>query len=460
MPLIAAILCIAAILGLFALDREPEVRTSPALWIPTVWILINGSRSVSAWLHPNQVESAMQRFTAGSPLDAAVYALLIVAGIVVLNFRTSLSGQILRQNIPLILFFAYCLLSVMWSDDSMIAFKRWGKAMGDMVMVLIMLTDPAPVYAIKRVFKRATFILLPLSVLLIYFYPSMGTAFDPQDRVTMFVGVTTFKNLLGMLLLVCGISSLWSFQWAYEDERMPRRRQHMLAHGLMILVAIWLLLKCDSMTAFSCFLLSAAVMVLSTQRWTLRRPGRIHLLVATSLILPLFALFIDSAMLHMLHRQSNLTDRISIWHAVLAMHTNPFIGTGFESFWLGDRLQSVWDLSVRGIAEAHNGYLEIYINLGWIGLLLLFAMMVSAYPKIIRSLQRTPFLGRLALGYFVAGLIYNLTEAGFRMMSPIWIAFLLGITCTFLAVDRQQNTQPARVQLNQKAAAGKMRILQ
>lgn len=460
MSLIATLVCIAVILGLFALDRDPGVRTSPALWIPTVWILINGSRSVSDWLHPNSSESALQRFTEGSPLDAAVYGLVILAGIVVLNFRTRRAGRVLQHNLPMVLFFGYCLLSVMWSDYSMIAFKRWSKAMGDVVMVLIMLTDPRPLYAIKRVFKRVTFILLPLSVLLIYFYPALGTAFDPTERVTMFVGVTTFKNLLGMLLLVCGISSLWSFQWAYEDAAMPRRGKHMLAHGLMVLVAVALLLKCDSMTSFSCFLLSAGVMAMSTQPWTLRRPGRVHLVVATGLVIPLFALFIDSGMVHVLHRKPNLTDRTSIWHAVLALHTNPFVGTGYESFWMGDRLQSVWDLSVRGIAEAHNGYLEIYINLGWMGVLFLGAMILAAYPKIMVTLRRIPVLGRLALGYFVAGLIYDLTEAGFRMMNPIWTAFLLGVACTFLAFDRRPGTQPAAPPLMEKAAAARMRILQ
>ena len=38
---------------------------------------------------------------------------------------------------------------------------------------------------------------------------------------------------------------------------------------------------------------------------------------------------------------------------------------------MGSTLQRVWDLSVHGIQEAHNGYLEVYINLGWIGELLL-----------------------------------------------------------------------------------------
>lgn len=440
MSLIATMICFAAIASLFALDRDVlgrsgfgrGARVSPALWIPTVWMLINGSRSLSQWLHPGAPDPGAMQSAEGSPLDAAFFGLLILAAVVVLNFRTRHAGELLRRNLPVILFFCYCGISIFWSDYSFIALKRYSKAIGDLVMVLVVLTEADPLAALKCFFKRVTFILLPLSVLLIYFYPGTGTAFDPVDRVTMYVGVTTFKNLLGMIVMVCGVSSVWSFLGAYDDARMPRRTGHLLAHGLMVLTAVFLLLKCDSMTSFSCFGLASGVMFLSTQWWTSRKPGRIHLVFAGAVAVPLFALFLDSGMVHMLGRKPNLTDRTYIWQAVLAMHSNPFVGRGFESFWMGSTLQRVWDLSVHGIQEAHNGYLEVYINLGWIGLLFLAGMIVTAYPKILSTLRRTPRLGQLALAYFTAGLIYSLTEAGFRMMNPIWIAFLLAIVSTGL----------------------------
>ena len=59
-------------------------------------------------------------------------------------------------------------------------------------------------------------------------------------------------------------------------------------------------------------------------------------------------------------------------------------------------------------------------------------MIVTGYPKISVDAAPQPCLGKLALAYFAAGLIYSLTEAGFRMMNPIWIAFLLAIVSTGL----------------------------
>ena len=47
---------------------------------------------------------------------------------------------------------------------------------------------------------------------------------------------------------------------------------------------------------------------------------------------------------------------------------NPLLGAGFENFWVGERQVTLGGL---GGNQAHNGYLEIYLNLGWVGILLL-----------------------------------------------------------------------------------------
>ena len=84
-------------------------------------------------------------------------------------------------------------------------------------------------------------------------------------------------------------------------------------------------------------------------------------------------------------RDPTLTDRTAIWSIVLSMHTNPLVGTGYESFWLGPRLQKVWQLFGATINESHNGYLEVYLNLGLIGVLLLVGLLITSYRNICRQ---------------------------------------------------------------------------
>ncbi len=437
---LATLVYVAGICGLFYLDRDAKARTSKALWIPVAWLLIVGSRPVSLWFQSGQVMDNAAQAAEGNPFDATVFGALVVAALVALGLRSRVVGRFLRANVPLLLFFAYCILSIAWSDYSFVAFKRCIKAVGDLAMVLIVLTDPAPLAATKRFFARTAFVLLPVSVLFIKYYPELGRSYSQWTWTYMYCGVSTFKNMLGMTCLVCGLGSVWSFLGAWKEPKMASRVRQMVAHGAIIGTAVWLFITADSMTSLSCFLMAGAVMFLTTQRWFRKRTSLVHITIAGLVALSLCALFADTggSMVSTLGRNSTLTGRIDIWKAVLSIHINPLLGAGFESFWLGWRLERVWDLTEKGIQEAHDGYLELYLNLGWMGVLLLAGLIVTGYRHALAVFRRDPHAGRLRLGFFTAGVIYSLTEAGFRMMSPIWIAFLLAITAVPPSLRRQE----------------------
>jgi exopolysaccharide production protein ExoQ len=425
--LLGTIVCLTAIAGLFYLDRDPDARPSPALWIPTMWLLVCSSRSVSEWLALKPTVTLAQQYSESSPADAAFYAVLLVAGLVVLNYRSRSVRRFLAQNLPILLFVAYCALSVLWSDSPFIAMKRWGKSIGDLVMVMIVLTDRQPKHAVRSLFKRIAFLLLPLSVLFITCFPDLGSGYDAEDMTVMYFGVTTFKNLLGVLAMVCGLFSLWSLVRAFEDRGMANRRRHLLAHAVIFLTACWLIVRADSMTSLACLAVAGTAMILVGHRSVLRWQAGAPVVIAVAILLPLAALFASSsgALLHALGRNSTLTGRTLIWRAVLSLHTNPWFGAGFESFWLGSRLQQVWHMSVDGIQEAHNGYLETYLNLGWFGLAFLGGIIVTGYQRAIAVLRSERQEGRLRVAFLTAALIFSMTEAGFRMLNPMWIALLL-----------------------------------
>ena len=82
---------------------------------------------------------------------------------------------------------------------------------------------------------------------------------------------------------------------------------------------------------------------------------------------------------------------------------------------------------VEDLNEAHDGYIEVYLNLGWIGLFLIVAILIGGYRRSVKAFQCDPELGGLFLAYVVVAVFYNVTEAGFRMLSPSWIFLLLAI---------------------------------
>jgi O-antigen ligase len=157
----------------------------------------------------------------------------------------------------------------------------------------------------------------------------------------------------------------------------------------------------------------------------------IHLLVAVLLGITVSVLFLNlgPGVLDTLGRDATLTDRTGVWTLLLSLPRNTLVGTGFESFWLGARLEKIWSVYSWRPNQAHNGYLEIFLNLGWTGVALLAVVIMTGYRTAVAAWQRNLPTGSLGLSYVVVVLVYNFTEAAFfRMMTPAWIFFLVAIS--------------------------------
>jgi exopolysaccharide production protein ExoQ len=425
-PQVAAIVYVAGILGLFWLDRDKEKQPSKALWIPVFWLLVNGSRPISSWLQVGPRMAAPNMVMDGSPLDALVYAILLALALPVVFLRLKKVGTLLRANWPIVIFFLYCGLSVIWSEYPFVALKRWTKVVADLIMVMIVLTDSDWKAAFDGLVKRLGFVLIPISILLIKYFPDMGRGYDQWDGTLYNIGVGTNKNLLGMTCLIVGIGVVWRFLLAWRSPNGPARRKRLLAEGILLGMTTYLLWISNSMTSLSCFGLASILLVATTFFASARRPAVINTLVASLIGLVTFALFFSSggAVLESMGRNATLTGRTEIWHVVLGLVDNPIIGSGFESFWLGENLAKTWNLYWFHLNEAHNGYIELFLNLGWIGILIFATVMATGYRDLIKLFRVDSAWAQIRLAYFVNAAIYSITEVGFRMLSPVWIFFL------------------------------------
>lgn len=432
-PAIASLAFWAGILGIFWLDRDRGSRASPALWIAVAWFLLACSRSVDQWLNPDQVVGASAQMLEGNPLDRAVYTGLLFLGLIVLVNRGAKVVRILRQIGPILFFFVFCLVSLIWSDYPMVAFKRWNKAIGDLVMVLIVWTDPQPVNALKRLLARTTYILIPISILLIKYYPALGRTYGRWFGEVHYTGVTTNKNSLGALCLLFGLAAGWRLLSLFSDERRnPQRTRHLIASALILAMILWLFSIVDSMTSLSCFLLGFSLLFATHLRALMRNRSWVHFVVLIVVLLPALVVFLDFSQgtLQAMGRDPTLTDRTVLWPKVIDLTPNRWFGAGYESFWLGPRLDAMTSLAGWWVPnQAHNGYIEIFANLGWAGVACLAVVILQGYQRVIRAWNRNLPASSLMLAFFVAGVIHNFTEAGFlRMMDPIWMFFLLAIT--------------------------------
>lgn len=425
-PRLASLLTWGFIIFLFRRDFREKPNVTGALWIPLIWLLIITTRAVSQWLGLIGVHMGGISLEEGSPLDASVYYGLIVAGIYVLNKRRVRLLEVVRNNQWLFIFLLYGFISIVWSDFPFVAFKRWTKVIGHPIMVLILFTEPDPMEALTRLMKRCAYVIVPVSILFIKYYPQWGRGFEQWSGGAMNTGITDNKNALGWDCLILGYFFAWYLLQTWRTERGKARRNELLLIAATLVGIWWLLSMANSSTSFISLLLGVLTVVLVGWRFVNRRLIGTYIVITVLAILAAESTFgIYDRVLVFLNRDPTLTERTYLWDDLLKVKINPVLGTGFESFWLGERREKLWEDIRWQATEAHNGYLETYLNLGLVGLLLLIGLLIATYWKARRELLQNFQWGRFRLGFLVAVIAYNWTESAFKSLHPVWFVFFL-----------------------------------
>lgn len=426
-PQIALLLTLFYILWLFRQEKKRHPKVSNALWVPLLWLGILGSRPLSLWLGFGGSGDPDADPTEGSPFDRLVFLGLIVAGLAILSRRRVRWSDLASRNTWLFLFFVYLGLSAVWSDYPFVSFKRWIKDVGNIVMVVVVLTEKEPVEAAKALFERCGYFLMPMSLLFIKYFPDLGRAYTKSGE-SMWVGVTTSKNTLGMTILACGLGMTWSLLDSGSLKKLLKKKSQLIAQVTPILLTLWLLLIANSSTSLLCGLLGTMILVGAHVPVIRVRMVRIGLIgaVAMAILLPLASMFnAGDAAAGAMGRDLTFTGRVDIWKAVLKEDINPLLGAGYYSFWIGDRAKRVSEGFYYELNEAHNGYLETYLNSGLIGLALLLAVLIAAAGEIKKQLQTDSAYAGLRLALLLVGAVHNLTESSFDRLSPLWFVWLL-----------------------------------
>ncbi len=425
-PTVALLLTVAFIIFLFRRDIRENPNVSGALWLPLFWMFLTCSRAVSGWLELAGVRFGGIALEEGSPLDACFYFALIGAGFCVLNKRQSQLSEFARNNGWLIAFLVYCFITILWSDFPLVAFKRWIKILGHPIMALIVLTEPDLEEALLTLMKRCAYLVLPLSILFIKFYPEWGRSFDKWTGTPSNNGIAEGKNMLGADCLILGLFFFWYLLQIWRTERGRARRKELLLTGGLLLMIWWLLLMAHSSTSLGSLFIGMLTVLFVGMRHVNRHFIGTYMLIGIGVFAVLEAAFgISGTFIHALGRDPTLTGRTDLWKQLFDFHTNPIFGVGFESFWLGERLRKMEDFYRFPGNQAHNGYLETYLTLGLLGLFALIAWVIASFRKIRLDLLRDSEFGRFRLGFLAAVVVYNWTEASFKALHPMWFVFYL-----------------------------------
>ena len=420
LPLVALLLCTAFVFFLLRLERRAAHDISFAVWIPTAWMLIAASRPLIQWFVLVGPGGPAPDNDAGSALDRWVLTGLAIAAIVVLIPRRMNWWEGIRRHKWLIALLTYMLVSTFWSDITLIALKRYSREFIALIMAFVIQSEASPRTALESIFRRTAYVLLPFSIVLIKYYPYFGVQYGRWSGALMWVGVTNQKNQLGRLCLLSSFFLMFAIYRSWRDKSSKgANRPQVWADAFVLLLGLYLLKGSDSVTSMVT-LVVAALLLAVLRLFRTARP-RIPKFAIVGAVLAVMAIgtwtpFIGGADLakytSFLGRDSTFTGRTEVWAAVLpARVERPLLGYGLGSFWTDARRLSY------DIPTSHNGYLDILLEMGEVGLLIYIGWLLSCALMLSRLFRQDQDWASVGICFLFIGLVYNITESALNSIT-------------------------------------------
>jgi len=372
---------------------------------------------------------------AGSPLNYAINSAIFFISFALALKRPRALLRASSADILLTVLLGMTLASMLWSDAPDIVFRRWVALLGTSVFGVYLHLRYTLEEQLRLVAWGLAITLLCSIVLL-----SPG-----KLSADGYGGIFENKNSLGrMMALSTIIFTLLAL------IRRPR-----VTATVMACLSFLMLLLASSSTAL---VVTLTILSLIPVMRILSRDARLAVGLGGIAILGLGMglLLISSnvgAATALVGRDATLTGRTELWQYVVEMiMRRPWLGYGYETFWL-------WELPWRVVVDegagwiapnAHNGFLEVALALGFVGLGLFIAGLLRGLVRAVTYLQRDASpTGLWPVLYFCFLLLYNFTEVDALTRNTIvWALYVSAL----LAVA------PKRAPADQAAGLGRMRL--
>lgn len=359
----------------------------------------------------------------GSADGAPAYRLLgVVLGLVSLVLMARIPDildRLIRNYLLVLLLTALVLMSGFWSPDPGLAFRRSGA---------LALTVVFAIYLAERFDHRKVFTLMLVTAVItcaasyvaIFAFPKFGVhqggealpgnlwvLFDDNQTIHAgsWRGLFDHKNDFGRFAALAGMFFLIAL--------LTRERARWFYFAALVL-AIVLIVQSRSSQAILLLLVPGGVLLLLTWMRTLDASGRgtaLAFLLPAVVVLVLNWDLAYGSILVALGKDASLTGRTEIWGLVLrGLEGHYLFGGGYGTGMIQVRPALETELRAGEIDNAHNGYLGVLIDVGFVGLGLVVALFVGVAVRAMNRIFSVglPELPLLALGFCTFTLFGNI----------------------------------------------------
>ena len=420
-------------------DRRQPNHASAALWLPTLWMLSAATKSLDAWFGVAGGSSE-----SGGVVDPIFQSALLCLGLIVLTQRKVNWSKVTQANLWLVLLIGYMFMSILWSDMPYVSFRRWVKELTAVVMALVILTEVSPREALQSVLRRMVYVLIPFSILLIKYYPHLGVIYGRWSGDIQWIGVTLQKNSLGRLALTAAFFLLWVLMRRWKKQDVAVAKYQTYVELFLLFLSLWLLKGPSLWAASATALYSLGVGLIAFFAIVWMKKHRIRLgvtpwlvivacIIGIGIVTPLVGGSNLAGFTSAVGRDATFTGRTEIWAEYLpSVMREPLLGHGFGGFY-------------RVPAEAHNGYLDVWLGLGLVGLFLTSMFLLSSTRKAALALADNDWAS-VSLCFILMAAVHNITESSFDSFTRQLMGTVLFLSvCATTGRSRSHAMQPASV---------------
>lgn len=342
--------------------------------------------------------------------------------------------------------------SAIWSGEPSITLRTSAGLLGTTVISLYL----ASFYDHERFALLAAWSFLVVNILslfVIVFFPAQGISWDPYG----WRGIYFTKNGLG-------INSLFGI--ILFTALLPNKKTATLGVIGLILSFI-LLIGSKSITSLVISVFALSIWSIMLTYLNRNKPVFISLLVF-SLILFAFGIWLYSTnnteiLFRSLGKDLTFTGRTPIWDLVLFyVRQKPWLGYGYGAVWLGRNygLGSYISYSMNYyVVNAHNGYLDLLLEIGIIGVILVSVVIITILSKLLSNISKSTRVKSSELWpvvFLIALIVYNSTEAMLLVQNNVaWII----IAFLGFSIPKNKNSQQVAGTTLINPPAGARRII-
>jgi exopolysaccharide production protein ExoQ len=406
----------------------------------TDWLVLGGCAFVlSQAILPRVIPPAVDTPTEGSPLYRIILSVcyLSAAASLVPYFRETLF--VFRRNWPLSVLVSVALVSCLWAEAPGLVLQRSIAACGT-TLVGIAFAVRLSVEDQLRLISWVLRITAILSLAAVLFFPSFGISNGIGEQGE-WRGVFGYKNGLGSMMALAVL-----VEWLLPTDTLLSK----VVNRLALVISAVLLVFSSSVTPLAALVATLLFIELYKVGTRLRIP--LYAIVLATLLLLASSvtalLMAGDRVTGPLGRSSDLTGRTDIWTTTMQyIPERPVLGYGYWGFWNEASSESSAVERALGtpIMYSHNGYIEVLLDLGAVGLLLTLIFLWTGIGRTYYFSERNRSkVGLWPLAFLCYFLLRNIGECSILMQGLEWalcVAIVVGTDAVLLAPDVEQGEE-------------------